>query len=193
MDMQVDARARALAAAMEVFWRRGADQTRYDDLVAVTGLSRKGLYALWPDKATLVRETLDLYRRTELEATLARLRPPGAEGLRRFWTALEDGARVPGWNGCYLVRSASGELRGDREVRALFDGWLEALTQALIDAILAAIRDLPRSRVMDAGAAAWQAAALVTLASTLGGQRGYDARVAEVFRAGRLACGLPPA
>jgi TetR/AcrR family transcriptional repressor of nem operon len=193
MTAQTEVRAQALASAMRLFWLQGADHGSYGDLVAATGLSRKALYALWPDKATLVRETLALYRQTELAAALARLAPPGAEGLRGYWSAVEGTAQTPGWNGCYLVRSAGGELRHDAAVRAMFDAWLAALNQALLDAILAAIRELPRSRVLDAGAAAWQAVSLVTLASSLGGQRGYDARVAELFRAGRLACGLPPA
>ena len=193
MTGQSEVRAQALGAALRLFWQHGADQVSYGDLVAATGLSRKALYGYWPDKAALVRETLRLYRQTVLAAALARLAPPGADALRGFWTDTEAAAQAPGWNGCYLVRSAGGELRHDTAVRALFDAWLAALNQALIDAILAAIRDLPRSRVLDAGAAAWQAVSLVTLASSLGGQRGYDARVAEIFRAGRLACGLPPA
>jgi hypothetical protein len=84
-------------------------------------------------------------------------------------------------------------MRRDPEVLREYDAYLSDLSEAFVDAILAARRDLPRSRVLDDGSAAMQAVSVVITASVIGGQRGYDARVAEAFRAGRLACGLPPA
>jgi AcrR family transcriptional regulator len=188
------ARERALDGAMRLFWRRGVAGSSYDDIVAATGLSRKALYAIWADKAALVHEALRLYRDTELAAQLALLEPPGAAGLARFWAALEAQAQGAGWTGCLLFRTAGDEGRHDRAVRALFDAHVAALSQALIAAILASRREPTRARVLDTGAAAMQAVALVALATTLAaGGRGYDARVAEAFRAGRIACGLPPA
>jgi len=78
-------------------------------------------------------------------------------------------------------------------VREAFDDYIEALSMGLLYALLASRREMHRARVLDTSAAAWQAVGLVVLASSLGGEAGFDTRVAEVFRAGRLACGLPPA
>lgn len=55
---------KALEAAMRLFWRKGFGKTSYEDLVAVTGVSRKGLYAAFGEKDALFLEVLKLYRRT---------------------------------------------------------------------------------------------------------------------------------
>jgi AcrR family transcriptional regulator len=188
-----DVREMALGAAMRLFWRRGIAATSYADLVEATSLSRKALYNLWPEKEALVRDSLRHYRQAVLTPVLGRLKPAGAATLVRYWSDAEEDAQQPGWCGCYLMRSAGGEMRRDPEVLRDYDAYLSDLSEAFVDAILAARRDLPRSRVLDVGSAAMQAVSVVITASVIGGQRGYDARVAEAFRAGRLACGLPPA
>jgi AcrR family transcriptional regulator len=189
IDMQ---REQALDCAMRLFWARGVKETSYATLVEATGLSRKALYARWPDKMALIHEALRHYCGSVLRPQIARLRPPGVTSLEDYWTRIDQDARQPGWNGCLLTRSATGELRGEAWAQGLLDAHLQAMREAFVSALVAAGRET-RARTRDPEAMAWQAVALVTLASTLGGDAGYDARVAAVFRAGRLACGLMPA
>ncbi|MCR8723125.1 TetR/AcrR family transcriptional regulator [Frigidibacter sp. ROC022] len=182
----------AVEAAMDLFWRRGADRATYPEIVSATGLNRKRLYALWPEKDALVLDTLRHYRAQVLQAGLDRLSPPGAAPLLAFWDRLEAETRGRDWAGCFLMSTAAGPYGRLPAVRKLRDEWLDQLAESLTTAILAAVRDLPRSRVLDPGAAAWQAVALWALIAELGPDSGYDARIAGLLRAGRLACGLPP-
>ncbi len=51
----------ALEKAMETFWRRGYEDTSYDDLVSATGVSRYGLYTAFGDKHEMFLKALDQY------------------------------------------------------------------------------------------------------------------------------------
>ena len=51
----------AIEKAMMAFWQQGYEDTSYDDLVKVTGVSRYGLYTAFGDKKEFFLKTLDYY------------------------------------------------------------------------------------------------------------------------------------
>jgi len=51
----------ALDAAMKIFWKQGYDGTSMNDLVAVTGMAKPGLYATFGDKEVVYSKALSRY------------------------------------------------------------------------------------------------------------------------------------
>lgn len=171
----------ALTAALGLFWAEGAETASYPEIVAATGLSRKALYARWPDKQSLVAATLAGYRRTVLSGMLATLIEAGPTA---FWDRLEAGTRTPGWNGCYLMRTGSGPLRNDQAVAAAQSEYLDALHQAFCAALVD--RPLP----VPPDLAATQCVALLALISQRGATEGAGPAVGALIAAGRQTCGV---
>lgn len=59
----------ALHTAMLVFWERGYATTSTTDLSAAMGINPPSLYAAFTNKEQLFREAIELYERTESEAS----------------------------------------------------------------------------------------------------------------------------
>lgn len=172
---------RALEAALGLFWAEGAETASYPEIVLATGLSRKALYARWPDKQALVAATLTNYRQTVLAGMLVTLAEQGPEA---FWDRLEAGTRQPGWNGCYLMRTGSGPLRGEPEVAMALADYLSALQEGF----RAALRG--RALPVPVELAATQCVSLLALISQRGAVEGAGPEVAALIAAGRRTCGL---
>ena len=58
--------AQALAAALQVFWRRGYEGASISDLTEAMGITRPSLYACFGNKEALFRQALDLYETEKL-------------------------------------------------------------------------------------------------------------------------------
>jgi TetR/AcrR family transcriptional regulator, transcriptional repressor for nem operon len=183
-------RAAIARKAMSTFWQQGAEATSYDGIVAATGLSRKALYALWPDKQALIHEAMALYRAEVLAPLLALLGRPGREGLEAFWDALARGTKIGGWSGCFLFRSSAGQLRGDPIIAEHFDDHVRLLRSGVARALREAKAEGtidPDVEITDAG---WQVVAIVSLISSYGALHGNTSAVPALITAGRAACGL---
>ena len=95
-----------IAAAVEVFWRKGYAAAAISDLTEATGLSRSSLYQRFHDKDGLFREALAAYtqrvlrRMSSAKADTARGR---LEALLRAF--LPDASRRPA--GCLIARSCA--------------------------------------------------------------------------------------
>ena len=95
-----------IAAAVEVFWRKGYAAAAISDLTEATGLSRSSLYQRFHDKDGLFREALAAYtqrvlrRMNSAKADTARGR---LEALLRGF--LPTGSRRPA--GCLIARSCA--------------------------------------------------------------------------------------
>ena len=176
--------------ALGVFWKNGVEATSYRDLVAQTGLSRKALYSKWADKSSLVHDTLQLYRERVLESIISLLKTPSMQSLEIFWDTMEASIKDPDWIGCYLFRSASGELREDPVVNKAFNDYIDTLKSNIELSLKAAklANELPNE--IDPATAAWQVVSLLSLMSSFGGQSGYSATVQALIDAGRNTCGI---
>lgn len=112
---------RALADAMNLFWRNGYAATSLDELSVATGLNRPSLYAGFGDKRELYMETLRQYREQSRAAGRKLLAEPMPlqEFLRRFYEIALDfyfDAEERG-RGCYSVLAAASQALVDPEVR----------------------------------------------------------------------------
>jgi AcrR family transcriptional regulator len=181
MTEHVTLAGKQLEAALGLFWAEGAETTSYPEIVAATGLSRKALYARWPDKQALVAATLENYRQTVLAGMLATLTEAGPAA---FWDLLESGTRTPGWNGCYLMRTGAGPLRSDPAVAGALSEYLSALHGAFCTAL----QGKPLS--VSPELAATQCVALLALISQRGAAEGAGPAVAALIEAGRRTCGV---
>jgi|LGOV01.1.fsa_nt_gb AcrR family transcriptional regulator len=176
--------------ALGLFWNNGVTNTSYADLVRHTGLSRKALYANWADKKELVHDTVRLYREQVLGEIIAALEPPSFSKLEAFWDSMENSINNPEWIGCYLFRSATGELRDDPVIIAVFEKHILTLKSRIEAALTVAKADGDLPETFDADTAAWQAVSILSLMSAFGGQGGYGPNVAALLDAGRRSCGI---
>ena len=131
-----------IAAAMEVFWRRGFGATSMDDLVRETKISRAVLYSAFPGKQALFLACLDAYVQTIVSAAFAPVEAPGAglaeiAGFFETQIAAAERLGLPG-PGCLMANSMTERAPHDPEalarVRAhnarLEKGFLNALQGA---------------------------------------------------------------
>lgn len=82
--------AQALAAALQVFWRRGYEGASISELTEAMGITRPSLYACFGNKEGLFRQALDLYGKEKLCYVQTALTAPTARGVaeRLLWGAL---------------------------------------------------------------------------------------------------------
>jgi AcrR family transcriptional regulator len=105
---------KVIAAAKEVFWRRGYEATGLDDLERATHLSRSSVYAAFGSKRQLFEAALAEYQETFIQGLLGRVEAPGAAptDAQRFFAEIASMFRSElGDRGC-LVVNAIGELVG---------------------------------------------------------------------------------
>lgn len=137
------ARARALDAADELFYRRGVTSVGMDDIRTASGVSLKRLYQLFPAKERLVEaylERRDARWRGRLAAYVARRDDPRERILAVFdwlrgWFG-EDGFRGCAWINAYGELGATSEAV-TRQVRAHKRAFREYLAELVGQAGLA--------------------------------------------------------
>ena len=98
----------ALAAARDLFWRKGFEGTSLADLTEAMGITRPSLYATYGNKEELFRKALDSYRSTCMAFVEAALAAPTArEVAERLLFGYADSqtgdARPPG---CLVTHGA---------------------------------------------------------------------------------------
>ena len=71
----------ALAAALDVFWRRGFEAASLTDLTAAMGITRPSLYAAFGNKEALFHKALDHYEATFMRFAREALAAPTARGV----------------------------------------------------------------------------------------------------------------
>ncbi|WP_375197060.1 TetR/AcrR family transcriptional regulator [Sphingobium sp.] len=97
----------ALAAALNVFWRRGYEGASMAELTEAMGITKPSLYACFGNKESLFRKALDLYERDKLCYIKTALEAPTAKGVAerilRGSLAIQTGTTDP--HGCLGVIS----------------------------------------------------------------------------------------
>jgi TetR/AcrR family transcriptional regulator, transcriptional repressor for nem operon len=131
--------ARALDAALELFWRRGYEATSMADLVEHLGIGRASVYGTFGGKHELYLRALDRY----IDATDARVierlsRPgPALPAVLELidWYAGEAGAGESAGRGCMVVNAAVELLPGDEMVARRVEASWRTLEVALATAL----------------------------------------------------------
>ncbi len=182
----------AVRTAMTLFWRHGYDAVSLDMLVSEISASRKGLYALWPDKQTLFVAALKSYGQMVSSQLLQDLESEdaGLAELSGFWSRFENAARQPGWSGCLVVRTSAHRIADEPdiavEIRAFFDRLSSAFENALCGALARgeiAPDPAPQTR-------ARQAFSVAVACSAIGAFEGFTPRIANLIATGRATCGV---
>lgn len=179
-----------LHKALSLFWEKGVKMTSYPELVEVTGLSRKALYANWADKSALVSDAMALYRVDYMKPMLDVLSPPGVQALGNFWNKFEAGIDREAWSGCFMFRSVSGELRHDPVVQDTFRTFIAELRANMLSCICAGQQSGEIDANINPQMAALQTVSVLGMLSCFGGMSGDGVEVRELLVAGRHACGL---
>ena len=113
----------ALTQAMDAFWRDGFAATSLDDLSAATGMNRPSLYGAFGDKHALYIKAYRNYRAQvrEIFGPLLRASEPAPKKLQHILTAALDlySSGETGPRGCFTVLTASSNVIGDADIRAL--------------------------------------------------------------------------
>lgn len=116
--------AQALAAALQIFWRRGYEGASISELTEAMGITRPSLYACFGNKEGLFRQALDLYEREKLCYVQTALTAPTARGVAE---------RLLG--GALAVQSSESEPQGCLGVISTVAGVAEA--ESIRDEVLA--------------------------------------------------------
>lgn len=111
-------------AIMGVFWRKGFSEASYEDMVAASGVSRKGLYGTFGDKEALFSAALQRYRLV-VSTLLSDLENPeiGLSGIVQLIVELADFiSGKEGRMGCFMANTALDDaIRIDDVRRAVTD------------------------------------------------------------------------
>lgn len=110
----------ALDRAMQVFWKRGFENTSMEELVTATRVHRASIYATFGDKQALFLKTLDRYQNLE-QTRLTAVLQAAASKLKIIRSILEnvakDSARKDS-QGCFMVNSIAERASHDSETKA---------------------------------------------------------------------------
>ena len=115
-------RENVLAAATELFWRRGFAGTSINNLVKACSIGRRSLYEEFGGKESLFLASIDHYLATKgaLFEQILRSDPLGLANVERLLEERVKTAARDGNKGCLIVNSAlEMELCGDRVRRKL--------------------------------------------------------------------------
>ena len=98
----------ALAAALQVFWRKGYEGASLSDLTEAMGISRPSLYACFGNKEALFTKALDLYEKEKMAYVAEALAQPTARAVAEhmLYGALERQTSVCDPKGCMGVVNA---------------------------------------------------------------------------------------
>lgn len=128
-----------VAAAMDVFWRRGFAATSMDDLVRETKISRAALYSVFPGKQALFLACLDAYGEAVVSAAFAPVEAQGAslaEVAAYYEAQIEYAERLglPG-PGCLMANSMTERAPHDPEALARVRGHNARLEKGFLNAL----------------------------------------------------------
>jgi TetR/AcrR family transcriptional regulator, transcriptional repressor for nem operon len=127
-----------IAAAMNVFWRKGYVATSMSDLYQATGLKPGNLYATFQDKENMFRKAFEAYA-AQFRASL----PQNVRGLEaiKSWldTQVQLATEDPERKGCLIVNTVAERSAHSPETQALAQARLDEIMsffrQALNDAV----------------------------------------------------------
>jgi TetR/AcrR family transcriptional regulator, transcriptional repressor for nem operon len=132
----------ALDRAMQVFWKRGFENTSMDELVKATGVHRGSIYTTFGDKQALFLKSLDRYlnlERTQLTALL-QAAPSKLTVIRSILEGIAEDSARKNSRGCFMVNSIVERAPHDSETRARAHDCLTRLSKVFEAALTQAQR-----------------------------------------------------
>ena len=126
---------RALASAMNVFWRLGYENTSLDALMREMGVARQSLYDTFGDKRALYLKAMAFYRK-QTNSSLRQLlesAPTVKAGFTRILFGLAAESREQHARGCLLLSANMERAVDDEEIARFLEN-----NQAEVESIFAA-------------------------------------------------------
>ena len=108
----------ALAAAMNVFWRLGYENTSLDALIRETGVAKQSLYDTFGDKRSLYLKAMAFYRE-QTNSSLRRLlksAPTATKGFTDLFARLIAESKEQHARGCLLLSANMERVVDDLEI-----------------------------------------------------------------------------
>ena len=132
-------RSELIKAAMEQFWAHGFYATSIRDLVAVTGVSRHGLYAEFEDKHGIFLAALETYLETFVEEAFGRVEEDAASVRQirdyfEYLIALAEENGLPG-PGCLMANSMVEVGPHEEAFKAVIQRHLDRLRAGFAEAL----------------------------------------------------------
>lgn len=127
-----------LQAAMNVFWQHGYEGTSFNQLVTVTGLSRKAIYKNWQDKHGLFTSCLSFYSQYMAQQMLAPLtaETTGLPAIKGFFSNFQQLlTSESNLHGCLIVKTVGEMGTQDAEISAITHEFLLQVKNALYNAL----------------------------------------------------------
>jgi TetR/AcrR family transcriptional repressor of nem operon len=124
----------ALAAAMNVFWRLGYENTSLDVLMDEMGISKQSLYDTFGDKRSLYLKALAHYR-DETQASMRQMFasvPKIKDGFTRLLLGISTESKQQHARGCLLLSANMERSTGDTEIAEFLQD-----NQATVESIFA--------------------------------------------------------
>jgi AcrR family transcriptional regulator len=134
--------ARALEAAMDVFWNKGYEATSLDDLLTAMKIGRQSMYDTFGDKKQLYLAALGHYADTGREALRQRL-AAGTSALEAIGSFLQEVARSDAGQrerGCLAVNAVAEFGKADPDIYA-FTERTQQVTERIFAETLARARE----------------------------------------------------
>ena len=141
---------RALAAAVDVFWRQGYENTSLEALMREMGIARQSLYDTFGDKRALYLKAMAFYRqRTNSSLRESLISAPAVkDGFTRVLLGLVAESREQHERGCLLLSANMERAVDDEEIARFLED-----NQAEVESIFAeALRRAQRSGELDGSA-----------------------------------------
>ncbi len=182
----------AVEAAMNLFWQRGYDAVSFDDLVAATGASRRGLYSLWGSKEELFAAAMARYRRGVGDFFFAAMEADGAgrAEIEAFWNEFEAAARSDPGRGCLIMRTANQPLAQQPEIGTEITKYFDRFQSAFGHALAGAVERGEVSNVMDPVIVSRLAFGVAYAVSAVASQSGFYRQAKDLIAAGRAVTGV---
>jgi len=118
----------ALGACLQAFWKGGYDKTSIRDLQKLTGLSGRSLIHSFGDKKNIFTLCLQSYLAFVKQLTQSLIKENS--GLASFFTAFTSCKPSDvRHNGCFILNSISGDLKGDKQLIAAFTEFEQILVE----------------------------------------------------------------
>jgi TetR/AcrR family transcriptional repressor of nem operon len=109
---------RALASAMDVFWRLGYENTSLETLLREMGIAKQSLYDTFGDKRALYLKAMAFYRQRTNSALreLLASAPSAKDGFTRILLGLVAESREQHARGCLLLSANMERAVDDQEI-----------------------------------------------------------------------------
>lgn len=113
-------KGKILECCLQAFWKGGYDKTSIRDLQKLTGLSGRSLIHSFGAKKNIFSLCLEQYLEFVEQLTKSLIKEKS--GLDNFFEAFTmcEPADVR-HNGCFILNSISGDLKGDKQLRSAFN------------------------------------------------------------------------